>query len=42
MATVKLYYRCMHCGTIISITKSDKTKLSNLILCPSCNKNIFK
>jgi len=43
MSTINLSYLCPNCGREIKITKDDKVKSGNLMLCPypDCEKNLF-
>jgi len=41
MSTVKVYQRCKNCNSIVTIVTSDTEKLSNLMLCPVCDRNMM-
>lgn len=41
MSTVTTYLSCPHCGALVALERSESKKLTNLLLCPLCNRNVF-
>jgi ribosomal protein L33 len=42
MVTERITIKCENCGKELYITKSNEKKLTNMLICPYCNRNAFK